>query len=280
MQFFILVIYFAAFSFIGWVSESLICSIAEKKVVNRGFLQGPFIPVYGFGGLIIVYILAPFQENVLALYVVGVVACTLLEYITAIFCETVFKTKLWDYSQHRFHFQGRVWVVSSLFFGLLGLFCVYVIYPPFRDLIMSIPNHMVPWISSAFLAYFAADTCFSTVTILRMNGRLGQIAETISEIRSKLPEFKITTPAISQRMDEFRQKYPDLKTISERLQSQLKISWNQRRLINAFPTMRSKRYNEQLDRVREAIEDLRRQRKVRRPEKKDKVHEKNSMSKD
>ncbi|MFV0401842.1 MAG: putative ABC transporter permease [Oscillospiraceae bacterium] len=82
--FYELVIYFVLFSFCGWVCESIFCSINEKKVVNRGFLNGPVCPVYGFGGLIVVYVLAPFQHHIALLFLFGMIATTILEYITSL----------------------------------------------------------------------------------------------------------------------------------------------------------------------------------------------------
>ncbi|MBQ9482825.1 MAG: putative ABC transporter permease [Ruminiclostridium sp.] len=112
----------------GWIQESIIESLYHKRVINRGFLKGPYIPIYGCGGLLILLVCLPFKENGFAVYFVGLLSCTVLEYFVGWLMETLFHKQFWDYSMLRLTYKNRISLLSSLFWGLLALFMVYVLY--------------------------------------------------------------------------------------------------------------------------------------------------------
>ena len=89
-SFWMLFLVFTAYSFLGWLTESLFCSIPTGKFINRGFLNGPFCPVYGLGGILVITILSPFKDNIAVLYFSGVIITSLLEYITGFALEKIF----------------------------------------------------------------------------------------------------------------------------------------------------------------------------------------------
>ena len=90
------------YSIIGWVYESTICSIGHRKLINRGFLNGPYCPIYGCGVVIVVAILTPLKENLLILFAGSFLLTSVLEYITGYILEKVFHNKWWDYSDKPF----------------------------------------------------------------------------------------------------------------------------------------------------------------------------------
>ncbi|HPL91825.1 MAG TPA: putative ABC transporter permease, partial [Treponemataceae bacterium] len=124
-----LFLFFMAYSVIGWITEVVYCSVQERRLVNRGFLHGPLCPVYGFGALLVVFLLEPFSGSVLVLFLVGMALTTALEYITAWLLETAFSTRWWDYSDLPFNFRGRVCLLNSVLFGLMSLIGVRVLHP-------------------------------------------------------------------------------------------------------------------------------------------------------
>ncbi|MBP5605494.1 MAG: putative ABC transporter permease [Ruminiclostridium sp.] len=119
---------FYIFCNIGWVQESTIESIYHKRLINRGFLKGPYIPIYGVGGMTILLLCMPFRENGFCVYFVGLVGCTILEYFVGWLMEKLFHKQFWDYSMLRLTYKNRISLLSSLFWGLLSLFMVYVLY--------------------------------------------------------------------------------------------------------------------------------------------------------
>ena len=103
-----LFLWFLLYSFIGWVYESILVSISERQPVNRGFLNGPYCPIYGFGVILVCYSLEPIKENIVVLYVGSVLLTTFLELITGFLLEKVFAQKWWDYTRERFNLKGDI----------------------------------------------------------------------------------------------------------------------------------------------------------------------------
>ena len=122
--FFWLVLY----SIIGWVYECIVESIRQKKIVNRGFLNGPYCPIYGFGSLLDVVVLG-WIENPFVLFIMSAVLTCTLEYITSVVMEKLFNARWWDYYDFKFNINGRVCLLGALAFGTLSLILVKFIHP-------------------------------------------------------------------------------------------------------------------------------------------------------
>lgn len=110
--------WFLAYSFIGWVFESIFMSICNRKLTNRGFMTGPFCPIYGFGALSVYFILRPFSGNYFVLYVVGAVLATTFEYFVARLMQFIFGSVWWDYNDKPFNYKGILCLESTLGWGL------------------------------------------------------------------------------------------------------------------------------------------------------------------
>ena len=128
-QIFELLTYFIIYSFAGWVMESIFRSICEKKFINTGFLKGPFCPIYGIGAIIIYVFLSGFKDNIFLLFLMGFIVLSIWEYIVGVLLEKVFNTKYWDYSDHKFNFQGRICLTNSIYWGFLGVVFIKYINP-------------------------------------------------------------------------------------------------------------------------------------------------------
>lgn len=118
---------FCFYCLIGWLQESAIESLYHKKPINRGFLKGPYIPIYGVGGIILLLVTTPFRDNGFAVFFVAMAFCTVLEYFTGWLMETMFNKQFWDYSMLKLVYKNRISLVSSLFWGVMGLFMAYVV---------------------------------------------------------------------------------------------------------------------------------------------------------
>ena len=141
---------FLCYSFLGWACETVYCSIGKRKFVNRGFLNGPLCPVYGFGALAVLYFLRPVSDNIPLLFVSGMVLTSVIEYITGYLLEKLFATKWWDYSSRRFNIHGRVCLRNSLMFGALSVVAVRVIDPVIRGGIYALPATVCAVLSIVF----------------------------------------------------------------------------------------------------------------------------------
>ena len=119
---------FFLYCVLGWCFESTVVSVKQRHFVNRGFLRGPMLPIYGFGAVILLHVSLPLYDKPVALFLASMVAATVFEYIVGVIMEKLFKVKYWDYSTHRFQFQGRICLQSSLCWGFLGLILVRCIH--------------------------------------------------------------------------------------------------------------------------------------------------------
>ncbi|MDR1908700.1 MAG: putative ABC transporter permease [Spirochaetaceae bacterium] len=156
----------------GWVLETVQETIVRKKFVNKGFFKGPFTPSHGIGGLGVYLLGSPFRAHPPLVFLTGLAVCTLVEYVMALFLERCFRVKCWDYTTYPHtrwcHFQGRICLTISLFFGLITLFVVYVYW----DLIMSaaarIGKYLLP-LDITLVTLFLADIVVSCAGVLRAN---------------------------------------------------------------------------------------------------------------
>ncbi len=120
---------FIIYAFIGWIVEIINNIIVYKKFVNRGFLIGPYCPIYGVGGLIATIFLTKYKESIIVLFVMSMFLFALLEYFTSYLMEKLFKARWWDYTDYRFNINGRICLETLIPFGLLGCFAIYVVNP-------------------------------------------------------------------------------------------------------------------------------------------------------
>ncbi|MDE7281718.1 MAG: putative ABC transporter permease [Ruminiclostridium sp.] len=120
---------FFIFTMIGWIHETTVESLYHKKFVNRGSLHGPYIPIYGFGGCGMIIFAYPFRSNGFFAFLSGLICSTVLEYFTGWLMETVFHRQFWDYSMMKLTYKNRISLVSSLCWGFMSLFMVYMLFP-------------------------------------------------------------------------------------------------------------------------------------------------------
>jgi uncharacterized membrane protein len=170
-----LFILFAAYSFIGWAWESALFTVQERKFVNRGFLNGPLCPIYGFGGLLLVWALEGRTNNLLVLFVAAIVLTTALECLTAILLEKLFNDKWWDYSMFPLNLKGRISLISSLVFGVMSVLLIKYMHPFARDM----TGRLAPLAKHIFVAvlavYLLVDISLTVRHELILSGRLGEL---------------------------------------------------------------------------------------------------------
>ena len=113
--------FFYFYCFFGWIFESSYVSLKEGHFVNRGFLRLPMLPLYGTGAVMMLWVSLPVRDNLVLVYISGVVAATVLEYVTGWSMERLFKMKYWDYSNYPLNLAGYVCVFSAVGFGAFGV---------------------------------------------------------------------------------------------------------------------------------------------------------------
>lgn len=227
------------YSFLGWLYESALCSIDQKKWINRGFLNGPVCPVYGVGALVSILFLDQRTDNIVVLFIVGMSLTCTVEYITALLLEKLFHAKWWDYSNHRFNFQGRISLWGALVFGALSVLLIKIIHPIVNGLIDQWPDWMQIALSLVIFIVLMLDLYVTVRHLLVLNSRLQEIQSAmngfLNQYARRAGELKNTL------LDKFEESefYSDhIKTLFSlnRLQNT--------RIVRAFPKLRSIKYDD------------------------------------
>lgn len=127
---------FIIYSFIGWIIELINVFIIEHKIVDRGFLIGPYLPIYGFGALFIITFLSKYKSDLITLFCMSTIICATLEYITSFIMEKLFHARWWDYSSNKFNINGRICLETASLFGIGGCIIIYIIQPILDSIIL------------------------------------------------------------------------------------------------------------------------------------------------
>lgn len=263
MGWYSLVLYFAVYSLIGWVCETVSESYLARRFINRGFLNGPFCPVYGFGAFAVLWATRGLPRNAVLIFIVSAVVTTALEYFTGWLLETLFQAKWWDYSHMKYNIHGRVCLLNTVLFGLMCVALVFFLHPFFARETALLPPAAGKWAAAGLLCYFAADFAVSVATVLRLNRRLRRISELAAAVREKLDAYGwYDSINLRERIDRFFETvsegdhpiYQSLLGIRERFAGLAEDNrLLQRRIIRAFPHFRSVAYPEALTYLRELI---------------------------
>lgn len=160
---------FIIYSFIGWIIETIVIFVETKKIVNRGFLMGPYCPIYGVGSLILLFTLFKYKNDPINIYIMFVVYASILEYGTSYLMEKLFNARWWDYSKIKFNLNGRICLINSLGFGALGIVLGYFLHPFCVKLLGSLSVNVLYTISLIIMVIFLIDLCitFNIVSKLR-----------------------------------------------------------------------------------------------------------------
>lgn len=245
--------YFIIYSIAGWVLESVFRSFCEKRLLNTGFLNGPFCPIYGIGSIIMFLFLEVFRDNIVLLFLVSFFILSVWEYIVGVLLEKIFKTKYWDYSDHTINIKGRVCLFNSICWGILGVLFIRYIHPFVEQSIELFNPFIVKYAVFIITILFVIDTIVSILTTINIGTALQKIEEINSQIKDKLEEIKIlNNKNIKTNMIENLQiKIEALKNKKNRLFR--KVYKRVYRLKRAFPSIQSSEITEILSRKIELI---------------------------
>lgn len=269
----VLVLYFSLYSVLGWACESLWCSAGQRKWVNRGFLTGPYCPIYGFGALIILLCCVPLKAYPVLVFLVAMVAASALEYFTGWLLETLFHTRWWDYLHRRFQIKGRVCLRNALLFGLMGLAATYVLDPPVERLI-GLLSPAGQWaLATGLLLVLAVDLAHALFTLLKLQEKLRHLRDAVAALEASNTQFDWYDPQDLQgstaRLRAINRADGGNEAADALLERLDVLVGKQRRglrLLRAFPRMTHRELNEELKLLRQSLrEDLQARRKARKP---------------
>lgn len=221
---------FIIYAVIGWCMEVICKLIQYKKFVDRGFLIGPYCPIYGVGALLITFFLNKYVQDPVVLFVMAVVVCGILEYLTSYFMEKIYHARWWDYSSKKFNINGRICLSNLIAFGILGMFIMYISNPFLIGQLEKLPSLWLNIIFWSVLSIFVIDNIVS-----------GIINNSIKTTTKQLGEKMDNTEEITKKVREILQKKSALH----------------RRLINAYPKIQAVKFKikEKTRKIKEQIEE-------------------------
>ena len=200
-------LFFFLYACIGWIWESTLVSIQKGRWVNRGFLYGPFLPIYGFGAVSILLFTLPFEKSTLLIFISGMASATVLEYFTGFWMERTFHVRYWDYSNYRWNLHGYICVAASICWGIFSLLLVRIVHPAISHLVMQLPPQAANLIAAALCIGILADLVASSLEATSLRRILTQLSagrQAILQIQQSLeqqpnpssgyPETEIPSP--------------------------------------------------------------------------------------
>ena len=229
-------LYFYIYCFIGWIWESCFVSVRTRQWVNRGFLRGPYLPIYGTGAIVMLVIAMPFRDNIILTFFAGMIGATLLEYITGVCMESLFKVRYWDYSNQPFNFQGQICLSSSICWGVFTVILTRYGHKPVQYFVSLIPFFLLAAINIVISVIFITDSIRSFQVAMdlrhlledmtkakeqleRLRKRLDSVLEEASDrIEQQIDELKETSDRLSGRIDE---RIDELKETGDRLSDRI-----------------------------------------------------------
>lgn len=245
------VLLFFFYCFCGWVWESCYVSVCQRRWVNRGFLRGPLLPIYGSGAIIILFATLPVAGNLILVWLLGMLSATALEYVTGAAMEALFKVRYWDYSDKKCNLNGHICLSSSIAWGFFSILLVKFIHPPIARLLADVPAWLVDPLALALTVVFTVDVVQSVQAALDLREVLSKLTEENEDLRRLAKRAEVAAAFAEDDLRRFREKTELEKRL---LQSRMEAELEEQRQAR----------EERRDRRQERLEDsLRRRTEVK-----------------
>lgn len=244
--------YFIVYAFLGWVCEDIYCGIGKRKFINRGFLYGPYCPIYGFGALLVIYPLLMVSKHPIVVFIFGMVLTSILEYITSFVMEKLFATRWWDYSTYPFNINGRICLQNSLLFGLMALVVVYGLHPIVSRFVERIPLGFLVIFLIMFTIFFVIDIVNTVIVLLRRKKVFLKLKEDIDELRA---QFESDRDILNEEFERWINDHKELDVVRKRIQKRVETidELRKKHILRAFPDLK---LSDQLNQLQDIVKKL------------------------
>ena len=199
-------LFFFFYCFCGWVWESCYVSAKRRQWVNRGFLHGPMLPIYGTGAIIILLATIPVRENPALVFLLGMLAATALEYVTGAAMEALFKVRYWDYSQQPFNLGGHICLTCSLAWGAFSVLLVRFLHPPVEYLVLRLPAFLADPLAFLLTVVFTVDAVRSFQAAMDLREVLTRLTEENEDLRRLARRVEVYSAFAEDDLRRFREK--------------------------------------------------------------------------
>ncbi len=242
---------FLVYAFLGWCVEVVYQALVHGKFINRGFLNGPICPIYGFGMLAVVIALTPLKNNLLLLFLGSVLLTSALEFFTGFVLEKIFHDKWWDYSNEPCNLLGYVCLRFSLMWGLACMFVINTVHPIIMRVVDMIPQKIGTILLFILFVSLASDLFVTILAASKLRKRLLHMDEISARMRivsdavgSSLAEHAIE---LKDKLDEKKPEIDALHNQFNMLAAEARRT--ERRLLNAYPRLQRGKYQESIERI-------------------------------
>lgn len=210
------ILLFFFYSAAGWFVESLYRSIGEKRIINSGFLTGPMCPIYGTGALVMtIFLYNPFKDNLLVVFLLGMLLCDIVEYITSVLMEVLFHARWWDYTYEFMNIKGRICLKHTLYWGIVAVSFVKIIHPHVDKIIMSFDVKTVRFILIGIFVVFFIDVANSVrkaLDIRKLQIQLSKVLDSIGNVFSNVKTtFEGKKTSLQQSIENTTDRFNDTK---------------------------------------------------------------------
>lgn len=249
------VLFFYIYCVFGWIFESTYVSLKSKRFVNRGFMKGPMIPIYGEGAIMMIIATYPVRGNLILEFVMGMIGATLLEYVVGALMESLFKVKYWDYSNQPFNIKGYICLSSTICWGALSVLLAEVIHLPVESFVLSINETVLLVIVMVVTILFIADAATSAKEAWDLRIVLIALTKAKEDIAALQHQLEVRTEQIAEQItdkkDEFVEQLADKR---EEIVEQLTDKKDE--LVEQFTDKRDELVEQFTDKKDGLVEDL------------------------
>lgn len=209
------ILFFYIYCVFGWIFETTYVSLKSKHFVNRGFMKGPMIPIYGEGAIMMVIATYPVRGNIFLEFLMGMIGATLLEYVVGALMESLFKVKYWDYSKQPFNVKGYICLSSTICWGALSVLLAEVIHLPIESLVLGMDNTVLMIVVFAITIIFTVDAATSAKEAWDLRILLVALTKAREEIAVMQHQLEIKKDYLTEQLvdkkDELMEQLTDKK---------------------------------------------------------------------
>lgn len=203
--------FFYFYCLFGWCFESTYVSLKSGHLVNRGFMRGPFLPLYGSGAIMMLLVSMPVRDNLVLTYIAGCIGATVLEYVTGVTMEALFKVRYWDYSNQKFNYKGQICLSSTIAWGFLTILMTEVVHKPIEQFVLSIPMTVLSPVVFVLTIIIVVDFTLSFKAALDLRDvlvKLERAREEMERMQKRLDVIlAVADEEIANRLEVRKQRY-------------------------------------------------------------------------
>ncbi len=218
------ILMFYIYCLIGWIWECCYVSVQKRKWINRGFLYGPWLPIYGSGAIIILFTTLPVSSDNLLVFLVGMLSATVLEYVTGAVMERLFHMRYWDYSNLPCNVNGHICFGVSIGWGIFSVILIRFIHPPVERFVLAVSGEIADAVSLGLTVLFTVDVTKSVQNALDLKKLMEKLTSS-SEVVERMEEcFHTLTEKMNSNSNRLREYMQEIeRSLAEQRERRTKL---------------------------------------------------------